>query len=316
MKSKKTKKQPQKQIKTSGVIEFDAYYFSLWGERWEALRRALLEPEIQVLRWNRWALNELNSPPGEDFLPGCTLRPLDFRGPGRTPSGLLDCYVMDPASVIAARCLPVQDGDLVLDLCAAPGGKTLILAENLVQSGELVANELSPERRGRLQKVIQNYIPREVRERVWVKGQDGSRWGLKQPSHFGAVLIDAPCSGERHLLENPSELELWSPKRGEGLAHRQYALLCSAFMSTAPGGYFLYSTCSINAVENEEVVRKFVKKKTGFEIRSPSGLNFAALRGLNFAAPRGPEQREFGQVFLPDQCGFGPLYFCLFQKAE
>lgn len=307
--------------KPSGMAGFDAYYSSLWGERWESLRRSLLEPEIQVLRWNRWVLSELDLLPADDFLKGCARRPSDFAGPGRTHSGLLDCYVMDPASVIAARCLPVKDGDLVLDLCAAPGGKTLILAENLVQSGELVANELSPERRGRLQKVIQNYIPREARERIWVRGQDGSRWGLKQPNHYDAVLIDAPCSGERHLLENPTELDSWSPKRGESLAHRQYALLCSAFMATAPGGYFLYSTCSINTVENEAVVRKFVKKKSGFQIQTPLGLNLAAAgsdlttpAGSDHTTSLGPEQREFGQIFLPDQCGFGPLYFCLFQK--
>lgn len=285
-------------------ISFNDYYSSIWGDRWEALRAALLQPEIQVLRWNRWALNNEGSGRFENFISGCALRPAGFSGPVRTDSGLLDCYVMDPASIIAARSLPVKDGDLVLDLCAAPGGKTLVLAEFLQTSGELVANELSPERRGRLQKVIQSYVPREVRERIWVKGQDGSRWGLKQPNHFNAVLIDAPCSGERHLFENPAELENWSPKRGEGLAYRQYALLCSAFMSTAPGGYFLYSTCSINPLENEEVVRKFLKKKTGFQIREPSNQR------LKFE----PESREFGQIFLPDRCGFGPLYFCLFQK--
>lgn len=298
-----------------GLAAFDSYYSSLWGERWGAIRRCLLEPEIQVLRWNRWAFSELESPPAGSFLEGCTRKPPHYAGPGRTPSGLLDCYVMDPASVMAARCLPVKDGDLVLDLCAAPGGKALILAEKLVQAGELIANEVSAERRGRLQKVIQNYIPREVRERIWVKGQDGSRWGLKQSNYFDAVLIDAPCSGERHLLENPMELDSWSPKRGEGLAHRQYALLCSAFMATAPGGYFLYSTCSINAVENEDLVRKFVKKKSGFQIRAPVEANFLTSLGQEDSGIQlRPEPMEFGHLFLPDQCGFGPLYFCLFQK--
>lgn len=237
----------------------------------------------------------------QSFLSGCQLRPADFAEPQRLSSGLLDCYVMDPASVMAARCLPVEEGDLVLDLCAAPGGKTLILAEKLIAAGELFANESSAERRNRLQKVIQHYVPREVRDRIWVKGQDGSLWGVKQSNQYQAVLADVPCSGERHLLSHPSELRDWTPQRGTGLAHRQYALLCSAWMSTAPGGYFLYSTCSINPQENEGVVQKFLKKKEGFQLVQPKTEIEA-------------EARDQGLIFLPDRCGFGPLYFCLFRK--
>ncbi len=287
--------------KPRGLEAFQAYYAEQWGERWESLSQSLLKPEIQVLRWNAWMNAEEKSAREQNFLTGCQLRPVDFAGPQRLLSGLLDSYVMDPASIIAARCLPVKDGDLVLDLCAAPGGKTLILAEKLATAGELFANESSAERRNRLQKVIQQYVPREVRERIWVKGQDGSLWGVKQSNQYQAVLADVPCSGERHLLSHPSELEDWTPQRGTGLAHRQYALLCSAWMSTAPGGYFLYSTCSINPQENEGVVQKFLKKKEGFALIQPK---------IELEA----EARDQGMIFLPDRCGFGPLYFCLFRK--
>lgn len=278
---------------------FESYYQGIWGTRWPELKASLLKAEKQVLRWNQWESLDLKNT--EFFIGGCALRADDFAGPQRSQAGLLDCYVMDPASVMVARALPVKDGDLVLDLCAAPGGKTLVLLENLKTSGEIVANELSGERRARLQKVIQNYVPREIRERVWVKGQDGSLWGMKQPNHFEAVLLDAPCSGERHLLANAEELAHWSPKRSEGLAHRQYALLCSAWMSTVSGGYFLYSTCSLNPVENDYVIKKFLKKKSGFKILKP-------------ATEIQAEGAEHGQMFMPDKLGFGPLYFCLMQK--
>lgn len=283
----------------SVIKAFEEHYKAIWGDRWESLRLAISQSEKQVVRWNRWAFADQF--PQENFLSGCIERISSFAGPQRTESTLLDSYVMDPASVMVARALPVKDGDIVLDLCAAPGGKTLILAEKLIQAGELAANELSPERRGRLQKVIQNYVPREVRDRIWVKGQDGSLWGMKHPSQYEAVLLDAPCSGERHLLENAEALSQWTPKRGYGLAHRQYALLCSAWMATAAGGYFLYSTCSLNEEENDGVIRKFLKKKSGFKIIEAKTEILA-------------EKTEHGQIFLPDRCGFGPLYFCLMQK--
>lgn len=281
-------------------MDFESYYQSIWGARWPHLKEALFAEEKQVVRWNKWAFSE--QMPEENFLSGCCLRTVNFTEPQRTESTLLDGYVMDPASVMVARALPVQDGSLVLDLCAAPGGKALILAENLKTSGELVANELSPERRSRLQKVIQNYIPREVRDRIWVKGQDGSTWGLKYENTYNAVLLDAPCSGERHLLASTESLKQWSRKRGEGLAHRQYALLCSAWMSTEPEGYFLYSTCSLNYAENDGVIKKFLRKKEGFEIVQVQ----TEIQG---------EETEYGQIFLPDRLGFGPLYFCLMRKS-
>lgn len=98
--------------------------------------------------------------------------------------GLLHHYVMDPASIVAAQALGVQDGDMVLDMCAAPGGKTLILAESIPHSGELVSNEPSKPRRDRLMQVIQQYLPRDVRSRVRVSGLRGGEWATKKRDFF------------------------------------------------------------------------------------------------------------------------------------
>jgi 16S rRNA C967 or C1407 C5-methylase (RsmB/RsmF family) len=210
---------------------------------------------------------------------------------------------MDPASVIVARALEVKNGDRVLDMCAAPGGKTLILAEALKNQGEIFANDLSPERRDRLKKVIQQYKPPNNRDRVWVTGKDVLQFGLREPSSFDKVLLDAPCSGERHVLENKKAQEEWSPRRGENLATRQYALLCAALLAVKPGGRIVYSTCSINPAENDGVIDKLLRKKKD------------AAKVIPVETHELGEKTSHGCIFLPDQCGFGPLYYTVLERS-
>jgi 16S rRNA C967 or C1407 C5-methylase (RsmB/RsmF family) len=222
--------------------------------------------------------------------------------PERTADELLDVYIMDPASVMVARALEVQSGDRVLDMCAAPGGKSLVLIEALAEDGEIFCNDLSPERRERLKKVIQQYVPRTIRDRVWVTGKDGVQFGLREANSFDRVLLDAPCSGERHILENAAAQKEWSPRRTENLATRQYSMLSAALLALKPGGRVVYSTCSISPAENDDVIRKLLKKKKT-EVKlleAPLGI--------------GGERTELGVSYLPDHCGFGPLYLAVVEK--
>jgi 16S rRNA C967 or C1407 C5-methylase (RsmB/RsmF family) len=237
------------------------------------------------------------------FLHHCYWIPLQaYFQSERTSEELLNVYIMDPASVIVARALEVQEGDRVLDMCAAPGGKTLILIEGLKVSGEIFANDLSSERRDRLKKVIQQYVPRNIRDRVWITGKDGVQFGLKEPGSFDRILLDAPCSGERHILENKKALEEWGPRRGEHLANRQYSLLCAALLAVKPGGRIVYSTCSINPDENDGVIHKLLKKKKDQVHLVPQETHSLG------------EKTEYGISFLPDRCGFGPLYYSVIEK--
>jgi len=259
------------------------------GERWPALLKALLASETQVLRWNQFA----NPPPQQELS--------ELTGKGEIPrdsAGLLQYYVMDPASYWAAKALEVQDGDVVLDMCAAPGGKSLILAETLMTSGELIANEMSEARRERLKKVIQQYIPRDIRDRVWVTGKDGGKFALTHKQKFDRILVDAPCSGERHLFETRKELDEWKASRSEKLAHRQYALLTAALLACKPEGRIVYSTCSISDLENDHVIEKLLKKKEGqFEV-------------LETPLPMaGAERTKYGIRMWPDRCQAGPIYY-------
>jgi len=177
-----------------------------------------------------------------------------------------------------------------------------VLIEALAHDGEILANEPSPGRRDRLIKVIQQYVPRDVRNRVRVTGKNGGLFSQSHPETFDRILVDAPCSGERHLLSNAKEKALWSASRTEKLAQQQYSLLSGALEALKPGGTLVYSTCSLSKEENDEVLRRLQKKKGDrFEIH-------------NLAAPALAEKTEFGVAFLPDLCGFGPLFAALLQK--
>jgi 16S rRNA C967 or C1407 C5-methylase (RsmB/RsmF family) len=285
--------------------DFEDYYRGVWGDRWIALRGALSLPEKQVRRLNSLAQQGSAFELPIEGLPLCVWHTQEDSIP-RTPLDLLSYYVLDPASVLVAENLKVLPGEKVLDLCAAPGGKSLVLAQNLFASpspsSELILNELSPDRRERLKKVIQQYIPRTIRDQIWIRGKDGTRLGLEIPAHFDAILLDAPCSGERHLLANERELQSWKVQRTKGLAQKQYALLCSAWLALKPGGRLMYSTCSLSPLENDGVISQFLKKKQDASI-APISLRL-----------QGAEDTDFGVLYLPDQSGFGPMFSCLLQK--
>jgi 5-methylcytosine rRNA methyltransferase NSUN4 len=291
--------------------KFYTHFNEIYGERWEGLLAALRRAPLQVQRLNRWTLPAdlpKNLEPSLEEriplqLPFCRLHRNENKTEiSRHPSGLLEYYVMDPSSVFVAQCLRLENCDLVLDMCAAPGGKTLVLAENMPDTCELWANELSSARRDRLSQVIRQYVPESVRRRIWVKGKDGLKYGIQEPQKFAAILLDAPCSGERHLLENPRELAAWTPQRTRRLAERQYGLASSALLALREGGVLMYSTCSISPRENDEVVEKLLKKNKARSI-SKFDFQFPEI-----------EKTEFGWQFLPDRCGFGPLYFCQLEK--
>ena len=290
-----------------GAMEFDSFYQEQWGDRWPALREGLQRPEIQVARHNFFSsgqVAELKAFRPDDF-PCCFEVSPEMRGAlPRGPENLLSYYILDPASQWAARSLDVQAGDHVLDMCAAPGGKTLVLIESLASAGEILANEPSPARRDRLMSVIRQYVPRDVRERVRVTGKEGGLFSKTHPQAFDRILIDAPCSGERHLLENTKEMANWSEARTAKLAQTQYSLISGGLEALKPGGRLVYSTCSVSRQENDEVVRRILKKKKDRLVQEE----------LN--TPEGAEKTEFGIFFLPDRCGFGPLYVSRLRKHE
>ena len=295
-----TKRSKKSDGRSGGLEALNLFFESHYKDRWPHLLGALQESEKQTARKNLFADSSTVKLEPWQGLESCFV----WSGGEQTrdSNGLLEFYIMDPASVICARALEVKDGDRVLDMCAAPGGKTLILIEALLNSGEIIANELSAGRRERLKKVIQQYVSREVRNRVWVTGKDAGLFAKSHPDYFDRILVDAPCSGERHLLHSPKDLSEWSPSRSQKLAQRQYALLTAALYSLKEGGRIVYSTCSISNLENDLVIERLLdKKKSQFEVVK-----------VNY----GGEETQFGQQFFPDQSGYGPIYFSILEKTR
>lgn len=263
---------------------FQHFFEQVYQERWSDLLQAMLKEESKMPRKNKFSSGQSMS------------------DVGRGPEGLLDNYFMDLASIEVAKALAVQQGNDVLDMCAAPGGKTLVLVESLSESGNIIANEISEARRQRLTKVIRQYVPRNIRDRVRVSGKDGGKFALTHKSSFDRILVDAPCSGERHLLKNKKELDLWTESRSKKLAQRQYALLTAALLCLRENGRIVYSTCSISPVENDQVIDRLLEKKTGFQIADYS------------PTLAGAEKTKHGWIWLPDRSGHGPIYLSVLEK--
>lgn len=269
-------------VKIYGMVpntQFDQFFLKIYKQRWPEIWKSLSEPVKYTLRPNMFYTQEPHSQ-------------------------LSEYYKMDPASILVAQALKVKPKEKILDMCAAPGGKTLILAEALNGTGELMSNEISKDRRERLMRVLHEYVPKDKRSNIFVKGLDGNQYGLRMPEYFDAVLCDAPCTGERHLIENNKEFGQWTERRSQNLSVRQFSLLSSAWLSTRNGGRIVYSTCSISPYENDDVIKKLVKRRSVVIVRDDF------LSSQSFV-----EQTEYGYQILPDSSNFGPMYFSILLKA-
>lgn len=162
-----------------------------------------------------------------------------------------DFYPMNPASIAAARCLDVAPGQEVLDLAAAPGGKTLQLASMMANTGRIAAVEPV---KGRFHRLRANLQRCGVTNTSFYLA-DGRSIGRKVPGRFDRVLLDAPCSSESRIrLDQPDSFQHWKPRKIKECARKQRALLQSALAATRPGGLLLYCTCAFAPEENELVV--------------------------------------------------------------
>lgn len=273
-------------------MKFDDYYRNIWGERWPGLREALCHQLINGTHNKRSILQFHSSLPE---------------------------YELDSASLCAVDALQVEDGVRILDMCAAPGGKSLGILKKLMSvlpdgsfklsqsgelAGELVANERSTDRRFRLINNLKTFTGQSDLETLSVRvtGYDASRIGLYQKESYDRILADVPCSSEGHVLQSEKHLNDWSLSRPKRLAIEQYAILASGWMALKPGGILVYSTCSINPQENDGVIQKLLKKQEGVEIQEFKG----DLLG---------QATTYGTWYLPDQCLAGPMYVAVLKKG-
>lgn len=268
--------------KLKGAEGFEQYYHALFTHRWPALKEALLQ-EASPVAWQ----TDSNLPP----------------------------YYLDAASIRAAVSLPVEGAETLLDLCAAPGGKTLVLSSLMENDATLLSNERSRERLTRLIRVADQHMTEDVRKRVSICGKDGATLCKNPANQFDRILLDAPCSSERHVLSSPQYLEQWSPARIKTLAMAQWALLSSAYRMLNPDGYLLYATCALSPEENDKVVARLKSKFPDVEFVQDLPPVPAKVSQFCQAPLPEPETTEFGFHVLPDTAGgTGPLYFSLIHK--
>jgi NOL1/NOP2/sun family putative RNA methylase len=182
--------------------------------------------------------------------------------PGKHPfhaAGLY--YLQDPHAQAVAEVLAPQPGERVLDLAAAPGGKTTHIASKMQNQGLLVANEIKTKRIGHLASNLERWGARNVT----ITNETPERLAEFFGPFFDRVLVDAPCSGEGMFRKDPSARAAWSEDMIAGCAVRQTAILHYAARLVRPGGWLGYSTCTYAPEENETVIEAFLQHHRDFE---------------------------------------------------
>lgn len=173
-------------------------------------------------------------------------------------------YMQEASAQYPAILLDVKPGETVLDLCAAPGGKTGQLAAAMENTGLLLANEIVPSRVAVLDGNLERL---GVRNAVITNMHPDALCPLL-PSFFDAILVDAPCSGEGMFRKEPDAVLNWSEANAKACAERQLSILKSAAPCVKPGGRLVYSTCTFSKEENEETVEKFLSLHPEFTLKT------------------------------------------------
>lgn len=212
-------------------------------------RRGAVQPlqwAESVIPWaeNGWYLEE-GSQPGSS--------PLHWAG---------RYYIQEPSAMAAVSALSVEPGDKVLDLCAAPGGKSSQIANSLKGRGLLISNDSYLSRARELSRNME----RMGVSNCVVTANRPEQLSSFFPGFFDKILVDAPCSGEGMFRKEPEVISHWHKDLPKQNALRQLEILRQAALMLRPGGSLLYSTCTFNQVENEGVIDGFLKAHPDFSL--------------------------------------------------
>lgn len=183
--------------------------------------------------------------------------------PGKHPwheAGLY--YIQEPSAMAPVTLLSPQPGERILDLCAAPGGKSTQIASAMEGEGLLVTNEIHPARA----KILSENVERMGIRNACVLNETPEHLADIFEEYFDRILVDAPCSGEGMFRKNEVACEEWSPENVQLCADRQDGILECAARMLVPGGRLVYSTCTFAPAENEGSISRFLAKHEEFEI--------------------------------------------------
>lgn len=240
------------------------------GDEYEAFISQYAKPPVRGLRINTLKLGK------EEFLKLCPWKVrqadtlyeglvLDETVPhiGTDPyhiAGLI--YMQEPSAMSVTEHADIRPGMRVLDLCAAPGGKSGGIAARLNGSGFLLSNEIIPSRAKLLRRNLERLGV--INSAVACAHPDEIASAL--PCYFDRVIVDAPCSGEGMFRKEPTAISEWSPEAVNACAVRQKAILESAAKLVSASGKLIYSTCTFSRQENEDVIETFLSAHPEFEL--------------------------------------------------
>ncbi|WP_334076759.1 RsmB/NOP family class I SAM-dependent RNA methyltransferase [Paenibacillus sanfengchensis] len=163
-------------------------------------------------------------------------------------------YIQEPSAMSAVELLDPQPGETVLDLAAAPGGKTTQIAAKMRGEGLLISNEIHPQRA----RILAENVERMGVRNAIVTQAAPPELSARFPLAFDRIMLDAPCSGEGMFRKDPDAIREWSPEAVELCAARQWDILQDAVAMLKPGGSLAYSTCTFNRRENEETIARLL----------------------------------------------------------
>lgn len=237
--------------------EYPAFLESYEKERYQALR-------VNPLKADR-----------EDFLQKApfTLRTVAWEpngfyydkddAPGKHPYHAAGVYyIQEPSAMAPAAYLDAQPGERILDLCAAPGGKSTQIAAAMRGEGLLISNEIHPARA----KILSENIERMGIRNAMVTNESPQSLAKVFEAYFDRIMVDAPCSGEGMFRKNADACDEWSPENVAICAQRQAEILECAASMLRPGGRMVYSTCTFAPEENEGTISRFLEKHPEFSI--------------------------------------------------
>lgn len=251
-------------------IAFEAKMKALLNEEYDDYIASYELPQYQGLRINTLKL-ELDQ--WKELNPFKTLQPVPWckegfyydsiEKPAKHPyyfAGLY--YIQEPSAMTPGAYLPIEPGDRVLDMCAAPGGKSTHLAARMKHKGILVANDISASRSKGLLKNLENFGARQI----IVTSETSEKLASKWEGYFDKILIDAPCSGEGMFRKNENAIKGWETHGVEYCMPLQQTILEDAARLLKPSGMILYSTCTFSPEENEGMINTFLDNHPEFSV--------------------------------------------------
>ena len=252
----------EKKMKAFLGDEWDDFLYSYDNNRFQALRFNTLKVQSHEEIMRILMVLEISSDKRVSWANEAYYFDENVR-PGKHPYHEMGLYyIQEPSAMSAAALLAPKPGMRVLDLCAAPGGKSTQLATYLGDSGLLVSNEINTQR----SRILSQNIERMGIKNAIVTNEDSFVLASHFPGFFNAIQVDAPCSGEGMFRKLPEAIEQWSMENVAICAARQKEILDNAAVMLKPGGTIVYSTCTFSREENEDVIECFLERHPDFTL--------------------------------------------------